>query len=154
MAHDEDQLYRDAMKQIGQAFAMGCLAISKTKARKVAKDQKVQQNLLLCKKMEHLQFELQHSKGLLQEVEWLQAEKYKEVADRAQEADRLAEERNTLLAEVDKLKRELTVKDETFAQTTDSFKKDVAQSYLVGFEAAVEQATTIHPSLDFTELSP
>jgi len=66
----------------------------------------------------------------------------------------LAEERNTLLAEVDKLKRELTVKDETFAQTTDSFKKDVAQSYLVGFEAAVEQATTIHPSLDFTELSP
>jgi len=38
MAHNEDQLYRDAMKQIGQAFAMGCLAISKTRARKATKD--------------------------------------------------------------------------------------------------------------------
>ena len=54
MAHDEDQLYRDAMKQIGQAFAMGCLAISKTRARKVAEDQKIQENLELRKKMEHL----------------------------------------------------------------------------------------------------
>jgi len=66
----------------------------------------------------------------------------------------LGEERNTLLAEVDKLKMELTLKDKTFAKITNSFKQDVAQSYLVGFEAIVEQATTIHPSLDFTELGP
>jgi len=65
MAHDEDQLYHDAMKQIGQVFAMGCLAISKTRAQKAAEDQKVQENLELRKKMELLQSDLQHSKGLL-----------------------------------------------------------------------------------------
>jgi len=58
------------------------------------------------------------------------------------------------LAKVDKLKRELTLKDETFAIATNSFKQDDAQSYLVGFEAVVEQATTLHPSLDFTKLHP
>jgi len=30
MAHDEDHLLRDAKKQIGQVFAMGCLVIAKT----------------------------------------------------------------------------------------------------------------------------
>ena len=69
------------MKQIGPDFAMRCLAISKTRARKGAEDQKVQKNLELRKKMEHLQSELQHSKGLLQEAERLQAEKSKEVAN-------------------------------------------------------------------------
>jgi len=58
------------------------------------------------------------------------------------------------LAEVDKLKRELILEDKTFSKTTDSHKQDVGQSYLVGFEAVVEQATTLHPSLDFTELGP
>jgi len=47
----------------------------------------------------------------------------------------------------------LALKDEIFAKTTDSFKQYVAQSYLVGFEVVVEQATTLHPSLDFTELA-
>jgi len=53
----------------------------------------------------------------------------------------LAEERNKLLVEVDKLKGELTRKDEVLAKATKSFKQDVAQSYLVGFEAALEQAS-------------
>ena len=77
-----------------------------------------------------------------------------EAADQAKKAASLTEERNTLLAEVDKLKRELTLKDETLAKTINSFKQDDAQSYLVGFEEAVEQATTLHPFLDFTELGP
>jgi len=34
MALDEDHLFRDAMKQIGQTFAMGCLAISKARDQK------------------------------------------------------------------------------------------------------------------------
>jgi len=42
------------------------------------------------------------------------------------------------LAEVDKLKGELTHKDEDLAKETYSFKQDVAQSYLVGFEATLE----------------
>jgi len=104
MANEEDQLYRDCMKQIGQAFAIGCLVISKTRARKAAEDQTVQENLGPRKKMEHLQSELQHLNGLLQEAERLQAEKSKEAAGRAQEAASVAEERNTLLVEVDKLK--------------------------------------------------
>jgi len=71
------------MKKIGQAFAMGCLAILKTRARKVAEDQKVQEILELRKKIKHLQSELQHSKGLLQEVERLQAEKSKKAVNGA-----------------------------------------------------------------------
>jgi len=58
------------------------------------------------------------------------------------------------LAEVGKLKRELTRKDEDLAKTTKSFKQDVVQSYLVGFKAAVEQASTLHPTLDFLEFNP
>jgi len=57
------------------------------------------------------------------------------------------------LAEVDKLKGELTCKDEDLTKATKSFKQDVAQSYLVGFEAALEQASTLHPTLDFSELA-
>ncbi|KAK7373457.1 hypothetical protein VNO80_06865 [Phaseolus coccineus] len=117
-----------------------------------------QKNLELRKRIERLQSELQHSQGLLQEAEQLQAEKSKEAADRAreaadrgQEAASLTKEKNSLLDEVDKLKRDLTLKDETLAKATNSFKEDVVQSCLVGFEAAVGQASAFHPTLDFTE---
>jgi len=39
-------------------------------------------------------------------------------------------------------------------KATDSFKQDADQSYLVGFEEALEQTSTLHPTLDFSELSP
>jgi len=34
------------------------------------------------------------------------------------------------------------------------FKLDTAQSYLVGFEAAIEQASGLHPEIDYSELDP
>jgi len=37
---------------------------------------------------------------------------------------------------------------------TNPFCLDVAQSYLVGFEATIEQARIVHPTLDFLELGP
>jgi len=59
-----------------------------------------------------------------------------------------------LLAQVNKLKRELARKDEDFANTTEAFKWDAAQSYLVGFEAATEQASRLHSEIDYSELGP
>ena len=64
MAFDEDHLVCDAMKQIGQAFATGCLAVTKMKNQRVAKDLKAQENALLCKEIERLQNELKHSTNL------------------------------------------------------------------------------------------
>jgi len=147
MAHDENHLLCDTMEQFGQALAMGCLVVTKMRDRRVVEDQRIQENVELRKEIERLQFELKHSNILQQEVERLQAEKAKEAADRAQEAASLAEERNKVLAEVDNLKGELSRKDEDLVKTTKSFKEDAAQSYLVRFEEAIEQASTLHPNL-------
>jgi len=81
MARAEDHLLRDTIKQFGQAFAMGCLVVAKMKDRRVAEDQRIQENVKLRKEIEHLQSELKHSNGLHQEAEKLQAEKTKEAAD-------------------------------------------------------------------------
>jgi len=86
MARDEDHLLRDAMKQFGQAFAMGYFVVAKTRDWRAAEDQRIQENVELCKEIERLQYELKHSNGLHQEAERLQAEKTKEAAERAQEA--------------------------------------------------------------------
>ncbi|KAK7342268.1 hypothetical protein VNO80_25214 [Phaseolus coccineus] len=97
---------------------------------------------------------LDHYFRRLQEAEQLRAEKTKEAANRAQEAAILAEEKSKLLAEVNKLKGELAQKDEDLAKTTKAFKLDAAQSYLVGFKAAIEQASAFHSELDYSELGP
>jgi len=39
-----------------------------------------------------------------------------------------------------------------FANTTEAFKLDAAQSYLVGFEVAIEKAAGIHPEIDYSKL--
>jgi len=118
-SEDKDRLMdRDTMKQFGKAFAMDCLVVSKTRERRSAEDQKIQENVELHKEIKRLKYELTHSNGLHQEAEHLRAEKTKEAADRVQEATSLAEERNKLLVEVDKLKGELTRKDEDLAKAT------------------------------------
>ena len=108
----------------------------------------------LRKEVERLQAERNRSNGLLQEAEQIRVGKTQEAANRAQEAANLAEERKKLLVEVDKIKGELIRKDEDFVKATDFFKQDTAQSYLVGFEAALEQAATVHPSMDLSTLDP
>jgi len=133
---------------------MGCLVVAKTRALRATEDQRIQENVELHKEINRLQFELTHSKGLHQEAERLRIEKTKKASNRVQEAASMVKERNKLLAKVDKLKGELTRKDEVFVKATKSFKQDVAQPYLVGFEAALEQASTLHPDLDFSDLGP
>jgi len=95
------------------------------------------------KEVERLQVE--SLSGLHQEAEQLRAEK-------TQEASNLAEENNKLLTEVDELKNKLTCKGEDLIKAIDSFKQDASPSYLVGFEAALEQAAVVHPSMDLSEL--
>ena len=48
----------------------------------------------------------------------------------------------------------MTRKGEDLIKATDSFKQDVAQSYLVGFEAPLEQAVVVYPIMDLSELDP
>jgi len=58
------------------------------------------------------------------------------------------------LNEAKKQNKEVTRKREDLIKAIDSFKQDVAQSYLVGFEAALEQASAVHPTMDLSELDP
>ena len=88
--------------------------------------------------------ELQQSK---QEVEVLLAEKSKEALG-------LSEERARLVAEVERLKEGLAQKDEELAKEKKAFTNDVANSYFVGFEDAVAQASGIYPKMDFSQLGP
>ncbi|KAK7377719.1 hypothetical protein VNO80_03150 [Phaseolus coccineus] len=70
--------------------------------------------------------ELQYSQGLLQEAKQLQADKSN-----------------------NKLKGELAQKDKDFAEATKAFKMDTAQSYLMGFEATIAQASGLHLEIDY-----
>jgi len=97
---------------------------------------KLRQSKLLRQEMESLQAELQQSKLLQKETEALLTEKAKE----------------KVLAEVEKIKEELTLKDEGIAKEKEAFKNDAAQSYLVGFDEAVEQASGLHPEINFSQL--
>jgi len=92
---------------------------------------------------------------LHQEVERLRAEVNclgVALTDKTQEGLVLADKKRKLSKEIEVLKRELTHKEKDFFKATNSFKENVAQSYLVGFEAALEQATVVHPAIDFSEL--
>jgi len=64
MAHNENHLARETIRQFGQALATSCLVVTKMKERKATKDLKAQEISKLCKEMEHLQSELQHTKDL------------------------------------------------------------------------------------------
>jgi len=73
---------------------------------------------------------------------------------RPKKASSLAEEKNKLLTEIEELKKEVTRKGEDLIKATDSFKQDVARSYLVEFEAALEQVAVVHLTMDLSELDP
>ena len=150
MTHDENHLVREAIRQFGQALARSCLTATKMKERKAAEDLKAQEISELRKEMEHLQSELQYTKDLQQEDERHLAET-KEATSQAQDA---AKERSRLFSEIDKLKGELVQKDEYLTKETEACKQDAAQSYLVGFEAAIEQASGLHPEIDYSQLNP
>ena len=92
-----------------------------------------------------LQEELQRSKHLQQEAEALLTENSKETLG-------LSEERAKLLVEVERLKEELTRKNEELAKEKEAFTNDAANSYLVGFEDAVAQASGVYLEMDFSHL--
>ena len=53
-----------------------------------------------------------------------------------------------------KMAEEITRKENEFSKMVDTLKDDAAQSYIVDFEVALEQATLVHPPVDFSELIP
>jgi len=70
-------------------------------------------------------------------------ETIKTAANQAQEA---TVEKRRFFVEIANLKEE-------FAKETEGCKQDAAQAFLRGFEAAIEQASTFHPNIDFSQLS-
>jgi len=48
----------------------------------------------------------------------------------------------------------LTRKDGDLAEATEAFKMDVAQSYLVGFEANITHASGLHSEIHYSQLGP
>jgi len=45
-------------------------------------------------------------------------------------------------------------KDEEFTKENKACKQDATQAFLVGFEVAIEQASRLHPNIDYSQLSP
>jgi len=145
MVHDKDHLRHDIVKLLGQAFALACLVDVKAKDRKTIEDQRIKEKMEFHKEVERLHAEINRLSSLHQEVERLRAKK-------TQEALSLPKEKSNLSNEVEDLKKEVNRKEEDLAKATDSFKQDVAKSYLVGFEAALEQAAVVHPTIDLSTL--
>ena len=68
----------------------------------------------------------------------------------AEQATRMAVQDDRL----SNLQQELVQKNKFFAEEVEVYKGEVAQALLVGFEVAVEQASNLHPSLNFSQLGP
>lgn len=73
----------------------------------------------------------------------------------------MSNEKNNFAKKVDTLEKkmgaqeeEIAYKETKFSKTINTVKDDATQSYIVGFEAAMEQVALLHPSVDFSEFSP
>jgi len=155
MAHDEDHLCHDVEKLLRKTFALTSLVNVKVKDWKRAKDQRIKEDMEHHQEVERLQVEVNCLGGLQQEVERLQTEANRldvDLANKTQEGLSLSEERSKISNEIEDLKKELIRKEKDFTMATNSFKKDVAQFYLVGFKDALERATIINSTIDFLEL--
>jgi len=155
MALDEDHLLRDTMKQIWQTFAMGFLVVSKARIQKSAKDQRVVE---LQSEVKNLRVEINrlndHAQVEATRLTNIQEETKRLMAEKAQEATSLVKEKDKLLSKIEELENEVTCLGEDLTKAWESFKQDVTQSYLVGFEAAIEQTLVIHSDLDYSKLGP
>jgi len=74
--------------------------------------------------------------------------------EKTQEALSLSEERSKLLGEIEGLKKEMALKEENSAKIIDSLNENATQSFLVGFQTALKQATIVQPTINLSELDP
>ncbi|KAK7377717.1 hypothetical protein VNO80_03148 [Phaseolus coccineus] len=132
-------------RQLGQALAENCLVLSKLRRWKDLTKEEVHKVYELIQRVEDLQMMHQETKALLTE--------------KSKEALELSAKNAELHAEVEKLKEELArrgeklvQKDELLEKTKEDLTNDAANSYMVGFDDAVTQATCIYPDLDFSQL--
>jgi len=155
MALDEDHLFHVTMKQIGQTFAMGFLAVSKARSQKSTEDQRVVE---LQREVKDLQAEINnlndHAQPEATRLTNLQEETKRLLAEKAQEATSLVEEKDKLLSKIVELENVVTRQGEDLTKAWESFKQDATQSYLIGFEETIEQASVLHFDLDYAELGP
>jgi len=70
----------------------------------------------------------------------------------------LVKEKIDVSSKIESLKKEIgeeiTRKEGEITKMVDSLKDDTTQSFIAGFETALEQASSFHPTVDFIELNP
>ena len=134
--HGGHHLLQEAMKQFWHALATSCLAAKKLQSQEIVVEQEKQDTQ---QKMVSLKQEIKSLRALHQQTEQLLDAKTKE-----------AIEQTTRLTEPDDRLFNLQQKDKFFADEVEVYKVEAAQALLVGFEVAVEQASSLHLSLDFS----
>jgi len=120
------------------------MAVKKMRRQEVAIEQDKQDSQ---QRMANLEQEIQKLRAFHQKIEQLLEAKTKKVVE---QTSRLAEQDDPL----SRLHQELVQKDKFFVYEVEVYKGEAAQALLVGFKVAVEQASSLHPSLNFSQLAP
>ena len=106
---EEDQPVEQAVRQLGQALAANCLAISKMRGWKGSAKEESHKVVELSQQVEGLK---QETARLLEELQRTQEEAMTLLTENSKEALELSNKNTELQAEVERLKGELTKKDE------------------------------------------
>ncbi|KAL9277805.1 hypothetical protein ACSQ67_024969 [Phaseolus vulgaris] len=124
----------DAESLLSEVTTLVCLANVKVKERKTKKTKTVHQIADLRKDVTHLQvenFELNRLRS--ESTRW------------AQEKINMHERVKQMEKDINDLKDNFARKEVDSSKTIDALKEDVGSSYVIGFEASMEQVAIIHP---------
>lgn len=111
----------------------------------------------LTHRVEELQKEITRLQAAVIEVDRLRTAEgqwTQEKADLFLQIHRLEKEVTAREEEIHELKGKIARRESEWATSSEAMKNDIANSYVVGFEAAMEQACITHPGVDFFEVNP
>ncbi|ESW32997.1 hypothetical protein PHAVU_001G035000 [Phaseolus vulgaris] len=132
-------LYNTAESLLGEVTALVCMANVRAKEEAVVEEKKTRQLADLQKEIDRLQTEAA-------EVDRLRAD-----------FQRLDQFKSGLEVQIDQLKKENEDKQQKISQhetKIELLKDDVTNTFIVGFEAALEQVAAVHPSVDLSLMDP
>ena len=141
-----------AVRQLGQALAGNCLAISKLRGWKGSAKEESHKVVELSRQVDGLQHEMAKLHQEQEDSRALLTEKSKEALDLSNKIAELQAEVEKLKEEPAKRGEELVHKDKKLEKVKEVLTDDVANSYMTGFEDVVAQASGIYPEMDFSQL--
>jgi len=153
---EKDHLVEQAVRQLGQALATNCLAISQLREWKGSAEKKSHEVTELLQQVGGLK---QETSKLHEELQRSQQEAKALLTKKSMEALELFDKNVRLQAEVERLKEELAQKDEELVPKGEELVKErealtdnAANSYMAAFEDVVAQASRIYLGMDFSQL--